>query len=42
VERFQYRDREIINYGFAGAVATMENIENGTLRQQRPSPIRMN
>ena len=38
LEDLQYRDREIMNFGFAGAIATMENIENGTLRQQLPSP----
>lgn len=37
-EGFQYRDREIINSGFAGAIASMEGVENGTLRQQPPSP----
>lgn len=33
---FAYHEREIINFGFAGAVATMENIESGVLRQQKP------
>jgi murein DD-endopeptidase MepM/ murein hydrolase activator NlpD len=35
---FAYNEREIINFGFAGAVATMENIESGALRQQTPEP----
>lgn len=37
-ESIQYRDREIINYGFAGTVATMETIENGDIRKQQPNP----
>jgi murein DD-endopeptidase MepM/ murein hydrolase activator NlpD len=35
---FAYNEREIINFGFAGAVATMENIESGVLRRQKPDP----
>ncbi len=37
-EGLQYRDREIINYGFAGAVVAMDDIESGALRQHQPRP----
>jgi hypothetical protein len=36
-DSFQYAEREIINYGFAGTVATMDGIESGALRQQKPN-----
>ena len=33
-----YKAREIINFGLAGALATMENIESGALKRQTPDP----
>jgi murein DD-endopeptidase MepM/ murein hydrolase activator NlpD len=36
-DSFQYTEREIINFGFAEVVATMENIESGAVRKQTPN-----
>jgi hypothetical protein len=37
-DSFRYQEREIMNFGFAGAVATMDGIESGALRRQKPNP----
>jgi hypothetical protein len=36
-DSFQYAERDIMNFGFAGTVATMDGIESGALRQQKPN-----
>jgi len=36
-DSFRYQEREIMNFGFAGTVATMDGIESGELRQQKPN-----
>jgi Peptidase family M23 len=37
-DSFRYQEREIMNFGFAGTVATMDGIESGALRRQEPNP----
>ena len=37
-DSFRYQEREVMNFGFAGAVATMDGIESGALRRQTPNP----